>query len=589
MSAPAIDQIISSATASLAAWNSFIDEILEITGPSNEAFDLEKPIPTLTLPISTFQFSEKLNGVVELIISLASLDSVSLLPDVTLNDLITSSSSLKIAIDEGRGTVTKQLAETKIISVDVQNMSAATEAGPAINLPPILVRIYAALQTTLMAVRQIIAMSAANSPGKTDEYIGELTASRATLRKALSEVGRLRKAAEITRGNLGQMLDSANKTLSEINGDQKISASTKVDLEKSLATAKEDIARVLTATKADVTQVTDTAKVDFAQVLTSLKTESQQIISGAKSEHDQNLAAMKTGSEQALAVLKTNTDQTLATLKSGSDQVLKEATSSVTAINTHLGDASRVRDSALALQPTIDKFSTELAERNASFVHGKQEFDELQQRITTAEGELSRLKDRAREVLGEATVSGLSDRFERESRKLGTRMIVSQALFFIGIIAFLLSAGVVIDVFPWLTENGFIAYNPVLPPNSPDLGPALVYLFGNVIGKIIFLLPSAILIAFAARWYATLFKLRAQYAYKYTVAASLPGFKTEAPIYAEAIVASAFKELLYNPAEQPVNAEESPVGNSFLQRLIEPIIKKHFDQAMASIETKKAD
>lgn len=72
---------------------------------------------------------------------------------------------------------------------------------------------------------------------------------------------------------------------------------------------------------------------------------------------------------------------------------------------------------------------------------------------------------------------------------------------------------------------------------------------------------------------------KAQYTYKYTVAASLPGFKLEAPTYAEAITASAFKELLFNPAESVGLPEEAnKEGNTFLQRLIEPAVKRILDK-----------
>ena len=61
----------------------------------------------------------------------------------------------------------------------------------------------------------------------------------------------------------------------------------------------------------------------------------------------------------------------------------------------------------------------------------------------------------------------------------------------------------------------------------------------------------------------------------------MPGFKIEAPAYADAITASAFKELLFNPGEKVEAPEDRPdgkSGNTFLQRLIEPVVRRAMDK-----------
>ena len=92
-----------------------------------------------------------------------------------------------------------------------------------------------------------------------------------------------------------------------------------------------------------------------------------------------------------------------------------------------------------------------------------------------------------------------------------------------------------------------------------------------------FLLAPLTLLIFAARRYTEIFRMKELYTYKYTVAASLPGFKLEAPDYAQAITASAFKELLFNPgiaAGKPEDDTTENKGNTFLQRLIEPVVQR---------------
>jgi hypothetical protein len=87
---------------------------------------------------------------------------------------------------------------------------------------------------------------------------------------------------------------------------------------------------------------------------------------------------------------------------------------------------------------------------------------------------------------------------------------------------------------------------------------------------------------FAGRRYTEVFRLKTQYTYKYAVAASLPGFKIEAPNFADAITALAFKELLFNPGERVDAPEdksnEASGGSTFIQRLIEPIVKRAMDK-----------
>ncbi len=89
-----------------------------------------------------------------------------------------------------------------------------------------------------------------------------------------------------------------------------------------------------------------------------------------------------------------------------------------------------------------------------------------------------------------------------------------------------------------------------------------------------------------------MFRLRREYAYKYTVAASVPGFKVEAPQFSDAIAAIAFQQLVQNaPDSTDASVEkkkDADVGNSFLQRLLDPFIQKAVERTMTGMDgTKK--
>ena len=261
------------------------------------------------------------------------------------------------------------------------------------------------------------------------------------------------------------------------------------------------------------------------------------------------------------------------------DQVLAAARESKKATDEAINSAKALSTSVLEFDKKFKQFDDQLGQREQRLADGNLKFDHLQKDLTAVAGELDRIVGRSRAVLGEATISGLSDRFADERNKIEKRLKVAQALFFAGIILLLFTGGVLLDMFPWAAK--LVKYQSRLAPDSSDWGPNLVYLFNSVVGRLIVLLPSILLIAFSAKWYAALFRLREVYAHKYAVAASLPGFKIEAPTYSEAITASGFKELLDNPA---VDVAKNENGNSVFERLLAPYVKSTLEKMLKGLD-----
>jgi hypothetical protein len=300
---------------------------------------------------------------------------------------------------------------------------------------------------------------------------------------------------------------------------------------------------------------------------------------------------------QEVAAIRDQTTEAAQKTEEGKSTV-EALVATAAAINE---EATKLKTSIDAYQPTFNKFQAELDERDAIFVKGKAELEKLlgdsknaheqllatkrsefeifQSNLAKSENEMDRLLARSRDILGEATVSGLSESFAREMKTTGRQLRWIQILFYFSIAFLLAAAGIVLDAFPWL--SGWVHTTRFEPPaNADPIAVALFYL-GNFVSKLTFLLPPLILLFFAARRYTELFRLKTHYTYKYTVAASLPGFKIEAPAYADAITASAFKELLFNPgekAEGPEDRADGKGGNTFLQRLIEPVVRRAIDK-----------
>lgn len=268
---------------------------------------------------------------------------------------------------------------------------------------------------------------------------------------------------------------------------------------------------------------------------------------------------------------------------------LKEATALVQQIAAIEAQAKALHQTVSNYQTEFDKFALALETREKQFRESTIAFEKMLKDNAEAEKELDRIVSRARLVLGEATVAGLSDRFAGEAKSLNTSLKWAQRLFFLGIALLLFSAGVVLDLFPWLSAVAQVQFRE--PPSSENIWPNLVYLVGSLSGKIVFLLPSALLIGFSAKWYAALFRLRKEYSYKYTVAASVPGFKVEAPEFSGAIAAMAFQQLMQNSPElEHVQGEtkDADVGSSLLQRFLEPHIAKAVERSLAKFDGTKA-
>ncbi|MFZ5790417.1 MAG: hypothetical protein ACOY3L_06935, partial [Pseudomonadota bacterium] len=287
--------------------------------------------------------------------------------------------------------------------------------------------------------------------------------------------------------------------------------------------------------------------------------------------------------------LRTTTTDAVEQRKAAAD-ARTEAEGAKTGAATALQEISSVRAQAQDLEravqaykSTFSSFQTELDARNNTFVKGKTDLDNLLTRLAAAEKELERITARARDVLGEATVAGLSERFYKETQDIGGRLFWAHVSL-VGAVAFFAFSSL-LAVSPSFADYilGTASPNPITLPENAAFGVAVTSYLGLAVGKIILIAPSAVLVAYTAKRALSLFRLRAEYTYKYTVASSLPGFKIEAPQYAEAMTASAFKELLYNPVE--IETSDRP-RNKWLDKIINPRVAAAFDRMLSNITEK---
>lgn len=322
----------------------------------------------------------------------------------------------------------------------------------------------------------------------------------------------------------------------------------------------------------------------LSRILEGRRKELEELVTSSTAAVERINAAEKQASEDIGKV---------TTSKQKAEELIASATASEET-------ASKVKEAVEAYAKSFAAFQQELENRNNAFEKGKSDlqafFKNSEERLTallqsqkashaeisaaiqTDQEEIERLLARSRAVLGEATVSGLSDSFAKEMTQASGQLWWMQVLFFVSVGLLLCGAGIVLDAFPWL--SGVIHITRIEPPSNGEPLAVGVYLLANFLRTLTFLLAPLVLLIYAARRYTELFRMKAHYTYKYTVAASLPGFKLEAPTYAEAITASAFEELLFNPGDTVGKPEDdaSEKGNTFIQSLIEPLVKRAMDK-----------
>lgn len=535
MTAPQLEGIVTAATVTLADWNSFVDALSSLEGPNQAVFDFEKTIPSLAPPTSIDQIGRKLTGAIGLVHNLSGIESLDLIPDLIVTEVSARVSAARAGVEKLLAQVNGLEKDSEITALDAAGMTAANQKAQQLNLPPIFAELYPAIQNLLVTLYQIRTMSELNEEGGYTLQLSQINAARSAQQRAYGELNRLRRAVEGNRTKLIGIIAEAQAAAEEVGAIKTRTTEAVKIAEESKAKAEALVAatNVINEAAGNLKASIDAYQATFNKFQIDLDERNTIFVKG-KADLDKLLADGNTERTKFVADGKAEQDKLLTEKRTAHEQLLSEK------LAAH---------------------------------------ESLLSNIATAQAEIDRLLARSREVLGEATVSGLSESFAREMKATGKQLRRIQVLFYFSVACLLVAAGIVLNAFPWL-EN-FVHIVRFEPPANADPFAVAVFYLGNFVSKLTFLLPPLILLIFAGRRYTELFRLKTQYTYKYTVASSLPGFKIEAPNYADAITASAFKELLFNPGENvgaPEAKSDTKDGNTFLQRLIEPVVKKAMDK-----------
>jgi len=558
VTAPQLESVVQNATATLTNWNNFIGGLSSLEGPEHVAFDLEKPIPNISPPTSIEQFGTKLTGAIALAHNLSAIESLELIPDSSVTEVSARVSAVRTGVEKLLAQINALEKDSEIASLDPTSMTAANQKSQQLNLPPIFAELYPAIQNLLASLYQMRTMSKLNERAGYTLQLSQLNAARSAQQKAYGDLNRLRRALEGNRDRLATIILDAQSALKEL-------ATAKTQIAETFSKAEES------KTKAEALVTNTNAINEAARKLKESVDAYQSAFAKFQADLDARTATFAQG--------KADLDKLLAESKSAYDKLVADGNAErakflsdgKTSLEKLVAEGKAGQDKLLAEKTTAHD---QLLARSLA------DHQKIVSDLGLSQKEIDRLLARSREVLGEATVSGLSDSFAREMRATGSQLRWIRILYYFSVASLLAAAGIVLNAFPWL--EGYVHIAKFEPPANADPMAIGIFYLANFVPKLTFLLPPFILMLFAGRRYTEVFRLKTQYTYKYAVAASLPGFKVEAPNFADAITALTFKELLFNPGEKVDAPEdkssEASGGSTFIQRLIEPIVKRAMDK-----------
>ncbi|NRG17354.1 hypothetical protein HPQ64_06615 [Rhizobiales bacterium] len=258
---------------------------------------------------------------------------------------------------------------------------------------------------------------------------------------------------------------------------------------------------------------------------------------------------------------KTDSDNDRQTIA----EYLSQATSQKTDIQTIQDEASELQATVNDYQETFNQFQKQLDNRNNQFAVGERKFDEIINKFEEQNIYISNLVRSAEDMMSKATVAGLASNFKKMSEQLTSELQSARRAFYVGIIFLTFSAlplfvlvvlpliTLVIDILPLnINSASYVA-------NTGEAQNGWAYL-SKVLGRIAILLPAGWFVSFAAIRHSSLFRLREHYAYKYSMAVAVEGFKQQAPQYEQEIAALVLEQLAFNPADKLVPSKEIKEG-----------------------------
>ena len=315
--------------------------------------------------------------------------------------------------------------------------------------------------------------------------------------------------------------------------------------------------------------------IDFSNALKTLSDAVEQIhkhrskargYEKAAQNAEEKIKSMLKQADPSLKEITRLKDESEKDRKSLSEYTV-EGTQSISAIRQTKEEAELLLATVTGYKLQFDRFQNELDAREKAFTNGNMKQEELLGKLFEDESKITDLRKQSEAMLTGATVAGLASSFGKLRDEVSGELTSARRTFYLSI--FLLFLSVIPLVGYVLPGLATIVGLSVLATSEPTVGAGTLEFFGQILVRALLLLPAAWLAKFAATRHAVLFRLKEHYAYKYSVASSVEGFKKQAEPYKDELAAATFYELTSNPAERmETKGEEERHPNPLMEKLM---------------------
>ncbi len=288
-------------------------------------------------------------------------------------------------------------------------------------------------------------------------------------------------------------------------------------------------------------------------------------LSKLKSEHielQQNQQKLSGESDQLASL----TSQAQTDRKAIGEYAAASSTQAAEIKATH-EKASALERNVNAYAENFQQFEKQLADREARLASGKKFHDELVAELEKQRQTIKGLVADSEAMLASSTNSALASNFNDIKKSLTKELWWARVSFYVSIFILFISAiplvGFVILplISPFIPEFSEQAIENMLRYSPGNADSSWQYL-GQVLARATILLPAAWLVSFAAIRHSSLFRLREHYAFKYSMAVSVEGFKKQSPEYEQEIAAMILEILAFNPADKLVPSRQIKEGKA---------------------------
>jgi hypothetical protein len=259
--------------------------------------------------------------------------------------------------------------------------------------------------------------------------------------------------------------------------------------------------------------------------------------------------------------------------RKGISEIAGESSQRLDSIKAVQKNADELSSTVSGYQATFSQFQKDLDARNKNYETQKQSFETLKKHLENLSTNVAGLISQAEDMLKGATTSGLAASFSAKQHVTNSELKFARAAYYISI-ALLVFLTLPVFIYSLPRELTLPVIAKIFPFDPKLVVPQETthdyYQYGiQLLARGIFLIPGLLFVRFASSRHERLFRLREDYAYKYSIASSVDGFKKQAEQYADEIAASAYFALTYNPAERmDPKGEDAKMINPLLERVI---------------------